>query len=112
MRDREGRMYRESKSFVIASQPPTLRVSLPRTSARRGETIRIRADASKTTRTIVARLYGAAPVDLHWNPAEKVSTGTLTIPVDLAPVEYVLRVIAEDMAHNVAAQEVTVDVLP
>jgi Ca-activated chloride channel family protein len=112
MRDREGRMYRESKSFVIASQPPTLRVSLPRTSARRGETIRIRADASKTTRTIVARLYGAAPVDLHWNPAEKVSTGTLTIPVDLAPGEYVLRVIAEDMAHNVAAQEVTVDVLP
>ena len=112
MRDGEGRVYRESKSFVIASQPPSLRVSLPQTSARRGETLQIRADASKTTRTIVARLYGAAPVDLRWNPTEKVSTGTLTIPADLAPGQYVLRVMAEDMAHNVAAQEVTVDVLP
>lgn len=112
MRDRAGRTYRESKSFVIASKPPVLRVSADRTRARPGEDVHLRANASALTRTIVARLYGASPVNLRWDAKARASTGTLTIPEGLPAGRYVIRVTAEDVAHNVATQEVTFDVLP
>lgn len=112
MRDRAGRSYRESKSFVIASKPPVLRVSADRTSARPGETVQLRAHASALTRTIVARLYGASPVHLRWDAGARASTGTLTIPDGLPAGRYAIRVTAEDIAHNVAAREMTFDVLP
>jgi Ca-activated chloride channel homolog len=112
MRDRAGRTYRESKSFVIASKPPVLRVSADRASARPGESVQLRARASASTRTIVARLYGASPVELRWDARARASTGTLTIPNGLPAGRYVIRVTAEDIAHNVASQEITFDVLP
>jgi Ca-activated chloride channel family protein len=112
MRDRAGRAYREAKSFVIASKPPTLRVRLTAASARPGDTVQVRADASPSTRTIVARLYGAGPVELRWDPRERASVGALTIPEDLPAGRYAVRVIAEDMAHNIANQEMPLDVLP
>ena len=112
MRDREGRTYREAKSFVIASKPPVLRLSADRTSARPGETVQLRARASATTRTIVARLYGASPVDLRWDARVGMSTGLLTIPEGLPAGRYVIRVTAEDFAHNVASQELSFDVIP
>jgi len=55
MKDREGRAYRESKSFVIASKPPVLRVTADKATARPGETLELRARASASTRTIIAR---------------------------------------------------------
>jgi Ca-activated chloride channel homolog len=112
MRDRAGRAYREAKSFVIASKPPTLRVTADKTRARPGETVQLRASASSSTRTIVARIYGAAPVELRWNPAAGASTGELTIPEGLPAGRQAIRVTAEDIAHNVASQEVAFDVLP
>jgi Ca-activated chloride channel family protein len=112
MRDRGGHTYRESKSFVIASKPPVLRVSADRTGARPGETVQLRASASASTRTIVARLYGASPVELRWDARAGASTGALTIPDGLAAGRYVIRVTAEDVAHNVASQEIAFDVLP
>jgi Ca-activated chloride channel family protein len=112
MRDDAGHTYREAKSFVIASKPPVLRVAADRTSARPGQTLQLRASASASTRTIVARLYGVSPVELRWDPRAGASTGTLTIPDGLPAGRYVIRVIAEDIAHNVASQELTVDVLP
>jgi Ca-activated chloride channel homolog len=112
MRDRAGRTYREAKSFVIVSKPPALRASADRTSARPGETVRLRVSASASTRTIVARLYGASPVELRWDPRAGASTGPLTIPDGLPAGRYVIRVIAEDIAHNVASQEIAFDVLP
>ena len=112
MRDRAGRTYREAKSFVIVSKPPALRASADRASARPGETVQLRASASASTRTIVARLYGASPVDLRWDSRAGASIGTLTIPDGLAAGRYVIRVIAEDIAHNVASQEIAFDVLP
>lgn len=112
MRDRAGRTYRESKSFVIASKPPVLRVSADRVSARPGETIQLRAHASASTRTIVARLYGAAPVELRWDARARASTGSLMIPDGLPAGRYVIRVTAEDIAHNVANQEIAFDVHP
>jgi Ca-activated chloride channel family protein len=112
LRDRAGRTYREAKTFVIASQPPTLRAALDRSRARPGEAVRLRAQASASTRTIVARLYGASPVDLRWDPRELASTGTLTIPDALPAGRYLIRITAEDMAHNTASQEVALDVVP
>jgi Ca-activated chloride channel family protein len=112
MRDHAGRTYRESKSFVIASKPPVLRVAADRTRARPGETVHLRANASALTRTIVARLYGTSPVNLRWDANARANTGTLTIPEGLPAGRYVIRVTAEDVAHNVATQEVTFDVLP
>jgi Ca-activated chloride channel homolog len=112
MRDQAGHVYREAKSFVIASKPPVLHVSADRTSARPGETVHLRARASASTRTIVARLYGASPVELRWDPRAGASTGTVAIPEGLSAGRYVIRVTAEDIAHNMASQELTFDVLP
>jgi len=112
MRDQAGHAYREAKSFVIASKPPVLRVSVDRAGARPGETVRLRASASASTRTIVARLYGASPVELRWDPRTGASIGTLTIPDRLPAGRYLIRVTAEDIAHNVASQEVGFDVVP
>jgi Ca-activated chloride channel family protein len=112
LRDNRGRVYQEKKTFVILSKPPDLRVRLAKNMYRRGETLEIRADASETTRTLVARLYGAAPVALRWNDAQKSSTGRLRIPEHLAPGRYRLVVTAEDMAHNIATREVPIEVAP
>ncbi|HWD00199.1 MAG TPA: VIT and VWA domain-containing protein [Candidatus Sulfopaludibacter sp.] len=111
LRDREGRVFRESKTFVIASQTPVLRVRLPRLRFRPGEIVNVRVSASASARTIVARLYGAAPVDLHWSQQAGASTGDLTVP-QLPPGKYALTVTAEDIAHNIGSQEVTVEILP
>jgi Ca-activated chloride channel family protein len=112
MRDRAGRTYREAKSFVIASKPPVLRVSADKASARPGESVQLRASASASTRTIVARLYGASPIELRWDARARASIGTLMIPDGLAAGRYVIRVTAEDIAHNVASREIAFDVLP
>jgi Ca-activated chloride channel family protein len=112
MSDASGHAYRETKSFVIASKPPALRASADKSSARPGETVQLRASASASTRTIVARLYGASPVELRWDPRAGASTAALTIPDGLPAGRYVIRVTAEDIAHNIASQELTFDVLP
>jgi Ca-activated chloride channel homolog len=67
MHDQAGRAYREAKSFVIASKPPVLRAGVDKPTARPGEVVTLRARASASTRTIVARLYGASPVELRWD---------------------------------------------
>ena len=112
LRDREGRVYRESKSFIIASKPPVVRVHLDKTQYRRGETIDLKVSASKSTRTLVARLYGTAPVELRWNEKAGYNTGRLVVPGHLPAGEYKLLVTAEDFAHNIGAQEVSLAVAP
>jgi len=110
LRDRAGNVYREAKSFVIASSIPWVRVKLNKPRIRRGETLRIAAYASSNTRTIVARLYGAMPVALHWNGAAKADTAELTIPSEVPAGKYTLHVTAEDVAHNIGTQEVALEV--
>lgn len=112
LRDRQGRVFRESKSFVIASKPPLVRVKLEKTQFRRGEGIPLRVSASATTRTVVARLTGAAPVYLRWNAEMKSNTGTMLVPAHLAAGRYKVTVSAEDFAHNVGTGEVQIEVLP
>ena len=110
LRDRDGHVYRESKSFTIASKVPTLRVTLDKPRARAGNAVRIAAQASGNARTITARLYGALPVALRWNSAAKANVGELDIPSNLPPGKYVVSVTAEDIAHNIGAQEVSLEI--
>ncbi|HEY2037783.1 MAG TPA: hypothetical protein VGG96_12255, partial [Steroidobacteraceae bacterium] len=87
-------------------------VNLNRTRFHRGEVMLIKAGATATTRTLTARLEGAAPVDLRWNSAAGASTGQMLVPETLAPGVYTLSVTAEDIAHNVGSQEVRIEVVP
>jgi Ca-activated chloride channel homolog len=112
LRDRVGHVYREAKTFVIASKPPLVRVKLDKQLFRRGEAVRLRVSASDTTRTIVARMYGAQPVYLRWNPEMASNTGEMLIPAYIAPGKYILTVTAEDFAHNIGTQEVHIEVAP
>jgi Ca-activated chloride channel homolog len=112
LRDRQGRVYREAKTFVIASQPPTVKVRLDRRQFHRGEVMRLRVSASDTTRTIVARMYGAAPVYLRWNAEMGSNAGDLMVPASLPAGRYKVNVTAEDFAHNIGSGEVEVEVLP
>jgi Ca-activated chloride channel family protein len=112
LRDRQGRVYREAKSFVIASKAPVIRVQLTQTRVRAGASVHLRVQASASTRTLTARLYGAGPVWLHWNPVERANTGDIMVPAQLPPGTYALQVIAEDMAHNMGTQEVRLEVVP
>ena len=112
LRDRHGNLYRENKSFVIASTPPVVRIVLPTQRLHRGQQLLIRASASQSTRTLTARMPGIASVDLRWNAAASVNTGTLLIPQDMPVGVYKLSVTAEDVAHNLGSQEVPVEVVP
>ncbi len=110
LRDRDGHVYREQKSFVIASKAPVLHVRLGQQHVRGGETLRVAVLASGNARTISARLFGAEPVRLTWNSAAKANTGEIVVPRTLPPGRYTLNVTAEDIAHNIASQEVSVEV--
>jgi Ca-activated chloride channel family protein len=112
MRDRAGQTYRESKTFVIASKSPTVQIKLAKTRYRRGETVELNVAASQSTRTLVARLDGAAPVSLRWDAKIGANTGELTIPEQMIPGTYHLTVTAEDIAHNMGTQGVDLEIVP
>ena len=111
LRDRNGGVYRESKTFVIASHPPEIRTHLDKTRYRAGEIIQLRVSAPASARTIVARLYGAAPADIRWNQRAGANTGWLSVP-KLSPGKYEVTVVAEDVAHNIGSEEVPIEILP
>jgi Ca-activated chloride channel family protein len=112
LRDRQGNTYREAKTFVIASKPPVVQVKLDRKRFQRGQTINLNVSASQSTRTLVARLDGAAPVELRWDSRAAANTGKVLIPNETIPGTYKLTVTAEDIAHNIGTQEVQIEVLP
>ena len=114
LRDKVGHTYRESKTFVIASKPPVVRVKLERKRFQRGQTIDLKVSASASTRTLVARMEdaGSLPVALRWDAKAAANTGALTIPEQTIPGTYKLTITAEDIAHNIATQEVQIEVLP
>jgi Ca-activated chloride channel family protein len=112
LRDRAGHVYSEQKTFVISSKPPLVQVHLNSYTARPGDRLKMRVQASATTRSITARLYGAEPVSLRWSELQKSSTGVLVIPASLPPGRYSIHVTAEDIAHNVSHQEVALEILP
>ena len=96
----------------MPSRPPIVRAKLDKKAYRAGDTVQLSAGASAATRTISARMYGAAPVALRWNEAAKTNTGRIVLPSGIAPGRYTITITAEDMAHNIGSQEVALDVLP
>jgi Ca-activated chloride channel family protein len=112
LRDNLGHTYRESKTFVIASKPPVVQIRLDGKRFRRGQTIDLKVSASQSTRSLVARLEGAAPVELRWDSRVAANTGEVRVPEQTIPGAYKLTVTAEDVAHNIGAQEVQIEVLP
>jgi Ca-activated chloride channel family protein len=116
LRDRSGNTYRESKSFVIASTPPVVKIALARKQYHRGETVNLKVSASQSTRSLVARLEGAGaeagPAKLRWNREAEANTGQLVVPEDATAGTYQIVVTAEDIAHNIGTQEVQIEVLP
>ena len=112
LKDKTGRVYRESKSFVIASKTPVVRVRLDKARYKPGDQIRMQVSASASTRTIAARMRGAEPVFLRWNANDKSNTGMMTVPAHLPAGKYSLTVTAEDFAHNIGSQEVALEVIP
>lgn len=112
LRDRAGHTYREFKTFVIASRPPGIQIKLDTRRFHRGQTVNLKASASQSTRTLVARLEGAPPVALNWDARAGINAGQLVIPEQTVPGTYKLTVTAEDIAHNIGTQEVQIEVLP
>jgi Ca-activated chloride channel homolog len=112
LRDRIGRTYHEAKTFVIASKPPVVQIKLDRKRYRRGQVMELKVSASQSTRTLVARLEGAAPLGLKWDPRAGVNTGQLPIPDEAIPGVYKLTVTAEDIAHNTGSQGVEIEIVP
>jgi Ca-activated chloride channel homolog len=112
LRDRAGQSYRESKTFVIASKAPTVQIKLAKLRYRRGETVPLTVAASQSTRMLVARLDGVAPVSLRWDAKTGANTGELTIPEQMIPGTYHLSVTAEDIAHNLGTHGVDLEILP
>ena len=112
LRDPLGHTYRETKTFVIASKPPTIQIRLDRKTFHRAEPVELKVLASASTRTLVARLEGAAPVELHWDARAGANRGTLLVPEQAIPGIYKLTVTGEDIAHNIASQGVDIEILP
>jgi Ca-activated chloride channel family protein len=112
LRDRQGHVYREAKSFLIASEPPVVRVKLDKKQFRRGEEVRLRVSASESTRTLVARMYGVPPVHLRWNSEAGYNVGSFVVPRHLPAGKYALKLTAEDFAHNIGSEEVLLEVAP
>ncbi len=112
LRDRAGHTYRESKSFVIASKTPVVQIKLDKRRYRRGQVLDLKVAASQSTRTLIARLEGTAPVGLKWDAKAGLNTGQLLIPTEMIPGSYRLTVTAEDIAHNMASQGVDIEIVP
>jgi Ca-activated chloride channel family protein len=112
LRNRAGHTYREAKTFVIASKTPIVQIKLDQKRYRRGQVLDLKVAASQSTRTLVARLEGAAPVGLKWDSKAGVNTGQLFIPNQMIPGTYRLTVTAEDIAHNMGSQGVDIEIVP
>jgi Ca-activated chloride channel family protein len=112
LRDRAGRTTRENKTFVIASQTPVVQIHLQQKRYQRGQTLQLKVSASRSTRTLVAQLEGAAPVTLKWDRQAGANTGQLFIPSQMIPGRYKLTVTGEDIAHNMGSQGVDIEIVP
>lgn len=109
--DKRGNGYQEEKSFVIDSHAPKLRVLIDSQTVRAGDEVMIRVNSDKDTMRLIAKVYGAQPVQLVWSEKEEANVGRLRVPEGLAAGRYALTVSAEDFAHNQSSAEVMVSVI-
>lgn len=109
--DREGNGYQETKSFIVDSHAPKVKINLERTIFHAGDEILLKVSADKDTTKLIGKLYGATPTQLFWSNQEKINVGKLKIPTGLTAGKYILTVTAEDAAHNLSTTEIEVQVL-
>jgi hypothetical protein len=111
MTDKDGNAYQETKSFVIDSHAPKVKVKLANTTVRAGEDLVVRVGADSDTVRLFARMYGAQPAQLSWSAQEQTNVGKLRIAAGLATGRYTITVSAEDSAHNQSTVEIPIDVI-
>ncbi len=111
MTDKQGNGYQEEKSFVIDSRAPRLKLDAQSQSVRAGDELTVRASADRDAMRIVAKMYGAQPVQLAWSEKEKANVGRLRVPAGLASGRYTLTVSSEDFAHNQSSVEAQITVI-
>jgi len=112
LRDRQGRLIREEKSFLVDSQAPAVRWLNPVDEFRPGAALVLKVDAPADTRSLTAFLPGSGRVRLRWDDLQKCCLGTLTVPAKAPPGRQQLCLVAEDIAHNVYRKDYQVRVLP
>ena len=106
LRDRDGQIYREAKTFVIASKPPVVRVNLAKARYRRRGNHRnarecLSHDAQRNGAPI-RRRTGSASLECGRGDQH----GRDVVPSFLPAGKYNLTVTAEDFAHNIGTEEV------
>jgi Ca-activated chloride channel family protein len=111
MTDKQGNGYQEEKSFVVDSRAPKIGLVAQSQTVRAGDELLVRVSADRDAMRIVAKIYGAAPVQLAWSEKEKVNVGRLRVPAGLASGQYMLTVSAEDFAHNQSSVEAQISVI-
>ncbi|OLE55474.1 MAG: hypothetical protein AUG51_03170 [Acidobacteria bacterium 13_1_20CM_3_53_8] len=109
--DRNGNGYQEVKTFVIDSHAPKLHARIATQTVRSGDELLIHVDADSDTSRLVARMYGAQPVQLFWSNSEQTNVGKLRVPQGLAAGRYTVTISAEDFAHNQSSAEVQIEVI-
>jgi Ca-activated chloride channel family protein len=109
--DKKGNGYQEEKSFVIDSHAPKLTAKIDTQTVHAGDDILLRVSADSDTARLVARMYGAQPVQLQWSASEQTNIGKLRVAPGLAAGRYTIVISAEDFAHNQSSMEIQVDVL-
>ncbi|MEO8071828.1 MAG: VIT and VWA domain-containing protein [Acidobacteriota bacterium] len=109
--DKNNNGYQEEKTFVVDSHAPKVKINLPAQTVKAGDEITLKVSADSDTMRLVAKFYGAKPVQLFWSDAEKANVGKLRVPENLISGKYVLTVTAEDFAHNQTTEEINVEVL-
>ncbi|HXI74043.1 MAG TPA: VIT and VWA domain-containing protein, partial [Pyrinomonadaceae bacterium] len=77
--DKNGNGYQEEKSFVIDSHAPKLTAKIESQAVQAGDDVLLRVDADSDTARLVARMYGAQPVQLFWSGKEQTNVGRLRV---------------------------------
>ena len=111
MTDKNGNGYQETKSFVIDSHAPKLRVNVTDKPVKAGDDLTVKVSADSDTVRLFARIYGAQPVRLSWSHHDQTNVGKLRVPANLAAGSYTLTISAEDAAHNQSTAEVPIEVM-
>ncbi|HWF88966.1 MAG TPA: hypothetical protein VN659_09030, partial [Pyrinomonadaceae bacterium] len=111
MTDKDGNAYQETKSFVIDSHAPRLKVALEKTTIRAGGDLVVKVAADSDTVRLFARMYGSQPAQLSWSPQDQTNVGKVHIAASLATGRYTITISAEDAAHNQSTTEVPIDVV-
>ena len=110
MRDAGGTQSAETKHFILDGRPPAIRPDLP-ASCRAGEVLRVAASTDEDVVFLSARIGGAPPIPLRWDPVAKKSVGLVTVPFGAAGRQEVVFE-AVDAAKNRGFATTVLEVRP